>query len=122
MVLDSIYNYSSLDLERIFPEQFFSSQRIDTGARRLMVAVLGDAVNMYQKYKRKNSRRARRLFKETEEWFVSTDNTWLYSFENICDVLGWNAQAVREALLRVNSRATRPKVNAVCSPKRIKFS
>lgn len=120
MIMDGVpNNYTQLELQRVLPWQFFSPQRIDTGAKRLMLAVLEDAVNMYQKYKGKHSRRARRLFKETEEWFRSHDVMWLYTFENICDVLGWDAQAVRKALLGVDSRAKRPMVDMVSNSQKI---
>src|SRR3989344_1510133 len=91
--------------EAVLPSQFFSSAATaDTPERRLMRAVLEDAVEAYLKHKGKLGRRARRLFKETEEWFLSSDATWLYSFENICEVLEFDAQAVREAIFRKDSQ------------------
>ena len=42
----------------------------------------------------------RRLFGETCEWFDSHDNTWIFSFENICYALDLDPDHIREGLTR----------------------
>ena len=46
------------------------------------------------------NRRGRRLFGETCEWFDSHDNTWVFSFENICYALDLVPDHIREGLTR----------------------
>ncbi len=96
----------------ILPSQYYP---ISTAAylpeRRLMLAVLQDAVEMYLKNKGiASSRRANRICREEEEWFQSTDATWLYSFENICCVLDLDAEGIRKALFRDDSTCRRPEI------------
>jgi hypothetical protein len=64
--------------------------------RRLMAAILADAVECLQKNVSAPSRRRRRLFREAEEWIRSEDIAWIFSFRNICDVLGVDAEALRQ--------------------------
>jgi hypothetical protein len=63
--------------------------------RRLMVAILEDAVDCLRKNAVTGSRRRRRLFTEAEEWMRSDDTSWIFSFRNICDLLGLDTQALR---------------------------
>jgi len=55
--------------------------------QRLMGAVLQDAIRVFCQNAGAQMTRARRLFGETTEWFESSDVSWPFSFENICDVL-----------------------------------
>ena len=67
---------------------------------RLMLAVLEDAVNCYVKYHDAKSRRGQRIFREAKEWFFSDDSNWLFSYENICDLVGINPSYLRNGMLR----------------------
>jgi hypothetical protein len=64
--------------------------------KRLMLAVLEEAVRTYRKYLFTQHR----LFSEVEEWFLEEDSDWLFSFESICNVLGLNPNHIRRRLLR----------------------
>jgi hypothetical protein len=93
----------TLEPETVLPSQFFERFRIDASLqpeKRLMLAVLEDAVGSFQKYVNASNRRARRLFVEAEEWFESTDTEWPYAFENVCEGLGLEAQYLRNGLRR----------------------
>ena len=68
--------------------------------RRLVLAILEEAVRSYQHYAFATNRRGRRLFGETCEWFDSQDNTWIFSFENICYALDLDPDHIREGLAR----------------------
>ncbi|MGH7829663.1 MAG: hypothetical protein ACREP8_05750, partial [Candidatus Binatia bacterium] len=46
------------------------------------------------------SRRGKQLFDEAEEWIMDKGRDWLFSFENICDVLELNPDYIRVGLLR----------------------
>jgi hypothetical protein len=72
---------------------------IRDGEERLMFAVLENAVECFQKYvlARKPSRK--QLFQEAEEWFLDKETEALYSFENICDTLGFHPDHIRKGLM-----------------------
>jgi len=90
----------------ILPEQFFGP-RTNVGTVRpeaaLMRAVLEDALLCLQGHFLATGRRGRRLAQEAEAWFLSEDVHWPFAFVSICEVLGLEPVAVREALLRDRS-------------------
>jgi hypothetical protein len=100
----------------LLPAQFFAAFRREGGLERerlLMLAVLEDAVDCYQKYAHARDPRGRQLFEESRDWVVSTDRSWLFSFENICDTLEICADYVRRGLRDWrdrNQHGRRPKV------------
>ncbi len=67
---------------------------------RLMFAVLTDAIECFQKYFNAESRRCRTLFGEASKWIESTDSTWPFSFEQICQTLNISPSYLRTGLAR----------------------
>ena len=57
------------------------------GEKRLMLAVLQDALDCYQKYAFAKDSHGRQLFADAEEWISCEDRDWYFSFENICETL-----------------------------------
>jgi hypothetical protein len=89
--------------DSVLPDQFFSafSRQYGLGSeRQLMLAVLQDAVDCYQKYALARDPRGKFEFDEASRWIESVDREWPYSFENICDVLGIDPVCVREGLAK----------------------
>jgi hypothetical protein len=76
---------------------------------QLLVAVLDDAVQCFQRYLRPKNRRQRRLFNDAEAWIMrahevsrptAADAPPSFSFEYVCDMLGIDANDVRARLRR----------------------
>ncbi len=86
--------------DTLLPEQFFSilGRKPLQGEKRLLLAMLEDAVHCFQTYLLARKPHERRLFQEAEEWIDSTDTHWFFSFENICDILCIHPGRMREAL------------------------
>ena len=85
----------------LLPAQFFAAFRRAGGLERerlLMLAVLEDAIDCYQKFAHARDPRGTQMFDEAREWVSSSDRSWLFSFENICDTLEINAEYVRRGL------------------------
>jgi len=82
----------------ILPEQFArnNQRRCRTGEQRLMLAVLSDAAYIY--CTQQGRRRGLRVVREIEEWFRSTDTSYVFAFESICDSLGLDPTYVRGRL------------------------
>ena len=106
----------SLDCDTILPSQFFArwgAKEPRTGEHRLMLAVLEDAVNIY--CNPRNTRRGIRAVREIEQWFASTDTSYPFAFERVCQALGLNIdyvrRGVREARQRYRLAALRPQMN-----------
>ena len=104
--------------DTLLPSQFFDRIRRRSehdGERRLMIAVLEDAVDVYRKQAGARDARAQQLFHEAEEWIEDPDQTWLFSFQNICDVLGLDADYLRRGLRVWKERALEGRRGKVVS-------
>ena len=90
------------------PDLLLSAQYFETLRRksflepekRLMLAILEDAVDCFQNNVLARSLKSRRLFQEAEKWIVEVDGDWVFSFENGCEALGLNPAYVRQGLVR----------------------
>jgi len=97
------------------PDTLLASQYFDRLRRRaghggewaLVIAILEDAVNVYLKQASATEEHNRRLFVEAEEWIEQDDPTWIFSFRSICDLLGLDADYIRDGLRAVKRRARR---------------
>jgi len=96
-----------LQPDTLLPSQYFAALK-RKGAhepeRRLVVAVLQDAVDCFQKHLHARDRKAHQLFIDAEEWICSEDRSWPFSFENVCDLLQINAQYLRRGLVMWKER------------------
>jgi hypothetical protein len=96
-----------IEPEILLPSQLFDrfgGRSILEGERRLMLAVLEDAVSCFQKYVSATRPRGRRLFKEAEDWFFDEESSWIFSFESVCTVLGIHPGYFRTSLRRWQER------------------
>ena len=100
----------------LLPAQYFAAFRRAGGLERerlLMLAVLEDAVDCYQKFAHARDPRGVQMFEEAREWVSSADRSWLFSFENICDTLEISAEYVRRGLREwreKNQNGLRPRL------------
>jgi hypothetical protein len=96
---DSIYTTP----DHMLPVQFAELLQRSTERapeQRLMGAVLQDAIRAFCQNAGAQTTRARRIFGETTEWFESSDVSWPFSFENICDALVLDPAWIRGLLGR----------------------
>jgi hypothetical protein len=87
---------------RPFPDVILRSQFFElvgtrslSSEQRLMLAVLADAINVVQEYGGSESLRKRNSFNEARNWFFTKGVTCPLSFDNVCDALGMDTQALR---------------------------
>jgi hypothetical protein len=89
--------------DSLLPSQFFTAlkQRSQAcGERRLMGAILEDAVDCFQKYLWAKDNRSRNLRLEAESWFLSDDDSWPFSFINVCHALDLEPDFIRRGLMQ----------------------
>jgi len=65
-----------------------------------MLAVLQDAVVCFQDNVAATCKRKRSMHLEAEEWIVNEDRTYPFSFENVCEALGYDPTYMRQGLMR----------------------
>ena len=84
--------------EVILPVQFFAPRCTELPEKRLMLAVLEDAVLTLRRHVGDRRARAQRLVREVEQWMEARNRDWLFSFENICAALNFNPSVMRRGL------------------------
>jgi hypothetical protein len=79
-----------LEPDIFLPSQFYGSGGLSRkleGEKRLMIAVLKDAVECLEKYRDTRSSSGRIHYESAIEWVTDASTDWLFSFTNICDFL-----------------------------------
>jgi transposase len=66
--------------------------------KALLRAILEDAIHCYRKYQMAQSRSGRERFREAEAWIMRSRNNWIFSFANVCQLLGLDPMYVRQRL------------------------
>jgi hypothetical protein len=90
------------------PDSLLLEQYLDTTRRkivlepekRLMLAILKDAVGTFQADLFAANAKSSRRFEQARDWITETDGDWVFSFANVCEHLGLNPAYVRNGLLR----------------------
>ncbi len=95
------FNMALFEPEVVLPTQLSraESDGDPSGARALMMAILEDAILCIERGRRRRHPGTRRLAAEAETWVRSDSRDWLFSFASICDVLGFDVDALRVRLL-----------------------
>ncbi len=113
----------SLETDVLASHKYFNVHRQTKAAepeRKLMFAVLVEAVQTYQKFACSTSARGQALFREAETWLWSENSDGVFSFSNICDVFELDPLLFRRGLLkwRVNRklRGSPAKITQLRSP------
>jgi hypothetical protein len=91
----------------------YQGRSTETPERRLVAAVLRDAVECYLRTCRAPNRRKKRSFREVEEWFFRNDDSGVFSLENVCAILNLSAGYIRRMLLEYQAQ----NIGAVSSRK-----
>jgi hypothetical protein len=89
-----------IEPDTLLPTQYFDRirRRDGSGERRLMCAIIEDAVQMYLKHAGARDGLHGRLFTDAEQWIENEDRTWVFSFASICDHLGLDGDYLRRGL------------------------
>lgn len=95
---------------------FRRTSRLDP-EKRLMAAILEDAVLCFQKYLLAKDKKGRSLLVEAEEWILTKDPDWLFSFDNVCETLDLHPDYLRQGLLRWKEAKLRESGDRNCARK-----
>lgn len=69
-----------------------------------MLAILEDALKSFQQYCLAKNGTRKRLFQNVERWFFAPSSGWIFDFETICSVLGFEPDYVRKGLVQLRQR------------------
>jgi hypothetical protein len=101
-------------LNQILPCQYFdvSGGHRLTGEQRLMLALLADAINVYQQGVVSRSTRKRMLYADAERWIMfGAPNQHAFGFDTVCDALGINPAVLRRRMLTWKHGVNREMAN-----------
>jgi hypothetical protein len=88
--------------EIVLPDQLQQGFRRDSylsGEKALMLAVLEDGIRCFQEHLTNPRSNPRLLSKQAEDWIRAVDYEWPFSFNNVCETLGIDPEALRAKLL-----------------------
>ena len=90
-------------------EQFFDTMRGHhlTPERDLLIAILEDAIYSYRKYRGARDGEGKENFREAEEWIMKAREDWIFSFNNICELLGLDPDYIRRRLRESDARSNK---------------
>jgi hypothetical protein len=96
------------------PDTLLPDQYLDTFRRRfhlepekkLMLAVLEDAVACFQKYVFARDVKGKVLFQEAEGWVHDQNGDWPFSFVSVCETLGFDPDYLRRGIIRWKENAS----------------
>jgi hypothetical protein len=89
--------------DTLVQDEYFGVFRRETclePEKKLMSAVFEDAISCFQQYTFARDKKRAALFREAEDWILEKNDDGFFSFENICEILGFNPGYVRQGLLR----------------------
>jgi hypothetical protein len=82
----------------------YQGRPAETPERRLVAAVLRDAIDCYLRDCFTKNRHKKRSFREAEEWFFKGDNYGVFSLENVCGILNIDPGYIRRSLMQYEQR------------------
>ncbi|HWP58409.1 MAG TPA: hypothetical protein VNL14_11005 [Candidatus Acidoferrales bacterium] len=99
----------------LVPAQYFETFRSRgklEPEKRLLLAILEDAIFCFFKYARSRSRHGQRLFRDAEQWIFSQNKEWSCSFENVCLALDIDPEYVRRGLMAAKQKMSARPVDS----------
>jgi hypothetical protein len=93
--------------DTLLPIQYFEAMRkkhLLEGEKRLILSVLEDAVECFMKCIDSPTSKGQRLFRDADEWINLEDKHWVFSFDNVCDMLDINPDYMRRGLRKWKER------------------
>jgi len=89
--------------DTLISEKYFKTYRLTQPAeaeKKLMFAVLAEALQTYQRFAFSRSPRGQALFHEAKAWFWKEAPDGVFSFSSICEVFGLNPPFLRRGLVQ----------------------
>lgn len=117
--LEPLYKPANLGIDNEFLETL-TKRSAREGEQALMLAILDDAIACFQKYLFAQNKKGKALFREAEDWILEENSDWIFSFENICEVLELDPKYVRQGLMcwKETRLASQPKAKIYHLPSR----
>jgi hypothetical protein len=102
------------------PDTLLPDQYLDTFRRKLhlepekklMLAILEDAIACYQKYLFARDSKGKALFEEAKEWVEEVNGAGVFAFDSVCEILGLNPDYLRRGMIEWKTAALAQRTQA----------
>src|SRR5229473_1742138 len=87
--------------DTLLPIQYFEAMRrkhLLEGEKRLILSVLEDAIECFMKCIDSPTNKGQKLFRDAEEWIGLQDRHWVFSSDNVCEMLDIHPEYMRRGL------------------------
>ncbi len=94
--------------DTLLPEQYLDTFRRKLHLepeKKLMLAILEDAIACFQKYVFARDGKGKALFREAEMWLEDKEGSGVFSFDSICELLGFDPEYLRRGLRQWKTQA-----------------
>jgi hypothetical protein len=94
--------------DTLLPEQYLDTFRRKLQLepeKKLMLAILEDGVACFQKYAFARDSKGKALFRDTEQWVFENEGAGIFSFDNVCETLGFDPNYLRRGLSQWKQQA-----------------
>ena len=101
--------------DTLLPEQYLDTFRRKLHLepeKKLMLAILEDAVACYQKYLFTRDSKGKALFHEAEEWIEEAGDASVFAFDSVCETLGLDPDYLRRGIAEWKKAATMRRAQA----------
>ena len=101
--------------DTLLPEQYLDTFRRKLHLepeKKLMLAILEDAVACYQKYLFTRDSKGKALFHEAEEWIEESAGASVFAFDSVCETLGLNPDYLRRGIAEWKKAAAARRAQA----------
>jgi len=87
--------------DTLLPDQYLDTYRRKVHLepeKKLMLAILEDAIACFQKYVSATDAKGKALFQEAADWIQQADGEGVFAFDSICEGLGLSPDYIRRGL------------------------
>jgi hypothetical protein len=88
-----------------------SKRSVREGEEGLLLAMLEMATEDFQKYVLAKDSQGKELFRDAEEWILSKNTRWFFSFENVCRHLQLDPTYIRRGLMNWKAATLKAEAN-----------
>jgi len=94
--------------DTLLPDQYFETFRRKfhlEPEKKLMLAILEDAVACFQKYVFDRDGKGRTLFRDADEWVEGKNADGIFAFDSVCEMLGFDPAYLRQGMVAWKEKA-----------------
>lgn len=94
--------------DTLLPDQYLDTYRRKSHLepeKKLMLAILEDAIACFQKYVCAQDGKGKALFREAEDWIQQVAGAGVFAFDSVCEGLGLNPEYLRRGMAAWKDKA-----------------